>query len=60
MLGDLISLKETSIAVGGTHGKTTTSSIIGSLLAFANLDPTLIIGGLVKSINSNTKMGSGK
>ena len=34
MLGDLISLKETSIAVGGTHGKTTTSSIIGSMLAF--------------------------
>ena len=60
MLGDLISLKETSIAVGGTHGKTTTSSIIGSMLAFANHDPTLIIGGLVKSINSNTKMGSGK
>ncbi len=60
MLGDLISLKETSIAVGGTHGKTTTSSIIGSVLASANLDPTLIIGGLVKSINSNTKMGSGK
>ena len=60
MLGDLISLKETSIAVGGTHGKTTTSSIISSVLASANLDPTLIIGGLVKSINSNTKMGSGK
>ena len=60
MLGDLISLKETSIAVGGTHGKTTTSSIIGSVLASANLDPTLIVGGLVKSINSNTKMGSGK
>ena len=60
MLGDLISLKETSIAVGGTHGKTTTSSIIGSVLASAHLDPTLIVGGLVKSINSNTKMGSGK
>ncbi len=60
MLGDLISLKETSIAVGGTHGKTTTSSIIGSMLASAKLDPTLIVGGLVRSINSNTKMGSGK
>ena len=60
MLGELISFKETSIAIGGTHGKTTTSSIIGTLLGYAKKDPTLIIGGLVQNINSNSKMGSGK
>lgn len=59
MLGELIALKNTSIAVGGTHGKTSTSSMIGALLYEANLDPTLIVGGLVKNINSNSKLGSG-
>ena len=58
MLGELISLKETSIAVSGTHGKTTTSSMIGSVLNFSKKDPTLIIGGLVQNIKSNNKMGS--
>jgi UDP-N-acetylmuramate--alanine ligase len=58
MLGELISLKETSIAVGGTHGKTTTSSMIGSVLNYSQKDPTLIIGGLVQNIKSNTKIGS--
>ena len=60
MLGELISLKERSIAVGGTHGKTTTSSMIGSILNFSKKDPTLIIGGLVQNIKSNNKMGSGE
>ena len=59
MLGELIALKNTSIAVGGTHGKTSTSSMIGALLSEANLDPTLVVGGLVKNINSNSKLGSG-
>ena len=58
MLGELISLKEKSIAVGGTHGKTTTSSMIGSVLNFSKKDPTLIIGGLVQNIKSNNKVGS--
>lgn len=59
MLGELIALKSTSIAVGGTHGKTSTSSMIGAMLTHAKLDPTLIVGGLVKNLNSNSKLGSG-
>ena len=59
MLGELIALKNTSVAVGGTHGKTSTSSMIGALLSHSDLDPTLIVGGLVKNLNSNSKLGSG-
>jgi UDP-N-acetylmuramate--alanine ligase len=59
MLGELISLKATSIAVGGTHGKTSTSSMIGSVLSVANFDPTLVIGGLVKTLDTNALLGSG-
>ena len=46
-----------SIAVAGTHGKTTTTSLIASLLAEGGLDPTYIIGGRLKSSNSNAKLG---
>ena len=60
MLGELIALKSTSIAVGGTHGKTSTSSMIGAMLTHSNLDPTLIVGGLVKNLNSNSKLGAGE
>ncbi|MBC8322304.1 MAG: UDP-N-acetylmuramate--L-alanine ligase, partial [Candidatus Marinimicrobia bacterium] len=59
MLGELIAVKETSIGVGGTHGKTTTSSMIGTILSEGQLDPTLVVGGLVKTIDSNAKLGSG-
>ena len=59
MLGELISVKETSIAVGGTHGKTTTSSMVGTILAHAKKDPTLVVGGLVQNLNSNSKLGTG-
>ena len=59
MLAELISLKQTSIAVGGTHGKTTTSSMIGTMLEEAGYDPTLVVGGLVSNLNSNVKLGSG-
>ena len=59
MLGELISVKETSIAVGGTHGKTTTSSMIGNLLTYAKTDPTLVVGGLVHTLDTNSKLGSG-
>ena len=59
MLGELIALKQTSIGVGGTHGKTSTSSMIGALLSHAQLDPTLVVGGLVKNINTNSQLGSG-
>jgi len=59
MLGELISVKETSIAVSGTHGKTTTSSMIGTILAYAKKDPTMVVGGLVHSIDTNSKLGNG-
>jgi len=60
MLGELINLKETSIAISGTHGKTTTSSMIGSILTFAKKDPTLVVGGLVQKVNTNSRLGSGE
>ncbi|MEE8436788.1 MAG: Mur ligase domain-containing protein, partial [Candidatus Neomarinimicrobiota bacterium] len=60
MLGELIALKETSVAVGGTHGKTSTSSMIGSLLSQADMDPTLVVGGLVTNLNTNSLLGSGE
>ena len=60
MLGELINLKDTSIAVSGTHGKTTTSSMIGSMLTHAKKEPTLVVGGLVQNLNSNSKLGAGE
>ena len=60
MLGELISVKEISIAVGGTHGKTTTSSMIGTILHHAKKDPTLVVGGLVHNFNSNCNLGKGE
>ena len=59
MLGELIALKETSIGVAGTHGKTSTSSMVGSMLSQAKLDPTLVVGGLVRNINTNSLLGEG-
>ena len=59
MLGELIALKQTSIGVGGTHGKTSTSSMVGALLSHAGLDPTLVVGGLVKNIDANSQLGAG-
>jgi len=48
------------IAVAGTHGKTTTTSLIASLLAEAGCDPTFVIGGRLNSANSNARLGSGR
>ena len=59
MLGELIALKETSIGVAGTHGKTSTSSMIGAMLSQAKLDPTLVVGGLVRNFNTNSLLGEG-
>ena len=56
MLGELVTLKKTSIAVSGTHGKTTSTTMIGEILTTANLDPTLVVGGLVKNLNTNSKI----
>ena len=60
MLGELINLKRTSIAVAGTHGKTTTSSMIGTILEKSGYDPTLVVGGLVSNLNTNVKLGTGE
>jgi UDP-N-acetylmuramate--alanine ligase len=59
MLAELMRIKY-GIAVAGTHGKTTTTSLIASIVNRAKLDPTMIIGGKVKSFRCNAKLGSGE
>ncbi|MCB1972854.1 MAG: UDP-N-acetylmuramate--L-alanine ligase, partial [Geminicoccaceae bacterium] len=56
MLAELMRFRY-SIAVAGTHGKTTTTSLIASVLAEGGLDPTFVIGGRLKSTDSNAKLG---
>ena len=58
MLAELMRLKY-SIAVAGAHGKTSTTSIVASVLAKGGLDPTVVIGGKLKSIGSNAVLGQG-
>ncbi len=58
MLAELMRFRY-SIAVAGTHGKTTTTSLIASVLAEGGLDPTFVIGGRLKSADANAKLGQG-
>ena len=58
MLAELMRMKQ-GIAIAGTHGKTTTTSLIASILAEAGLDPTFVIGGRLNSADANAKLGSG-
>jgi UDP-N-acetylmuramate--alanine ligase len=58
MLAELMRLKW-SIAIAGTHGKTTTTSMIGALLETAGLDPTVINGGIINAYDTNTRLGAG-
>ncbi|MGC8522720.1 MAG: UDP-N-acetylmuramate--L-alanine ligase [Acidibrevibacterium sp.] len=58
MLAELMRLKW-SIAVGGTHGKTTTTSLIAAVLEAAKLDPTVINGGIINAYGTNTRLGAG-
>ncbi|MDZ4738256.1 MAG: UDP-N-acetylmuramate--L-alanine ligase [Rhodospirillaceae bacterium] len=58
MLAELMRLKW-SIAVGGTHGKTTTTSLVAALLDAAGLDPTVINGGIINNYGSNARLGAG-
>ena len=59
MLAELMRLKY-GIAVAGTHGKTTTTSMVGAVLAEARLDPTVVVGGRVASFGSNARLGQGE
>ena len=59
MLGELMRLKQ-GIAIAGTHGKTTTTSLVASVLAQGGLDPTFVIGGRLTSAGANAKLGAGE
>ncbi len=59
MLGELMRFRY-SIAVAGTHGKTTTTSLVASVLAEGGLDPTFVIGGRLKSADANARLGAGR
>lgn len=59
MLGELMRFRY-GIAIAGTHGKTTTTSLIASLLAEGGVDPTFVIGGLLNSAGSNARLGASK
>jgi len=59
MLAELMRFKQ-GIAVAGTHGKTTTTSLIASILAEAEMDPTFVIGGKLASANANARLGEGE
>lgn len=59
MLAELMRFRY-GIAIAGTHGKTTTTSLVASILATANMDPTFIVGGRVNSFASHSKLGAGQ
>jgi UDP-N-acetylmuramate--alanine ligase len=59
MLAELMRLKY-GIAVAGTHGKTTTTSMVGAVLAEGRYDPTIVVGGRVMSLGSNARLGQGE
>ena len=59
MLGELMRLKQ-SIAIAGTHGKTTTTSLIARIVDQNGMDPTIINGGIISALGSNAKLGNGE
>ena len=59
MLAELMRLRW-AVAVGGTHGKTTTTSLVACVLEAAGLDPTVINGGIINAYGSNTRLGEGE
>jgi UDP-N-acetylmuramate--alanine ligase len=58
MLANIVSLKK-NIIITGSHGKTTTTSLVAKILSHAKLDPTIINGGVINSLKNNAKLGSG-
>ncbi len=57
MLAELMTLKPYAVAVAGTHGKTSTTSMVATLLGYAGVDPTTVVGGVVEMLGSNAKLG---
>ncbi|MCA1591572.1 MAG: UDP-N-acetylmuramate--L-alanine ligase [Acidobacteria bacterium] len=57
MLAELMRLKPHTVAVAGSHGKTTTTSMIATILGHAGLDPTVVVGGVVGAMGSNARLG---
>ena len=58
VLADAVSLKK-NIIITGSHGKTTTTSLVAKILSDQKLDPTIINGGVINSLKSNAKLGKG-
>lgn len=57
MLAELMTLKKYSVAIAGSHGKTSTTSMVATVLTHAGLDPTAIVGGVVRAFDSNARLG---
>lgn len=60
MLAELMRLKKYGIAIAGSHGKTSTTSMVSWMMARAGLDPTIVVGGKVDSLGGNAKLGQGE
>jgi UDP-N-acetylmuramate--alanine ligase len=58
MLAELMTLKPYAVAVSGTHGKTSTTSMVATILNHAGVDPTTVVGGVVDTLGSNAKLGN--
>jgi UDP-N-acetylmuramate--alanine ligase len=58
MLAELMRLKPHTVAVAGSHGKTTTTSMVATVLGHAGLDPTMVVGGVVGAFGSNAHLGT--
>ena len=58
LLGQIMDNYEQSIAVAGTHGKTTTTSMISTILLAAKTDPTISVGGILQAIHGNLRVGN--
>ncbi len=57
MLAELMTLKPYAVAIAGTHGKTSTTSMVATILGHAGIDPTTVVGGVVDTLGSNAKLG---
>lgn len=58
MLAELMVLKPYAVAISGTHGKTSTTSMVATILGHAGIDPTTVVGGVVETLGSNARLGS--